>query len=139
MVPKTLGGVEFWRIGRKIVGLPPTVICLEPRGHVLVFVIRRVILDEDNTVGVIAPCDLLEEIEVSFCVKDGVSMIGETRRVEFHAAEYLDALALPSHRHLGLASPASPGAVEGGVLSKTGLVRVDQRCVLRARFFFRLG
>ena len=114
-------------------------ICLEPRGYVLVFVIRRVILDEDYAVWVIAPCNLLEKIEVSFGVEDGVSMIGETRRVEFHAAEYLDALALPSHRHLGLASPPSPGAVEGGVLAKTGLVGVDQRCVLRKRFFFRLG
>lgn len=101
--------------------------------------IRCVILDEDNSVGIIDPCDLLEKVEVGFGIKDGVSMIGETRRVEFHTAEDLDALALPGHRYLGLASPPGPGAVEGGVLAKTGLVGVDQRCVLRARFFFKLG
>lgn len=97
----------------EVVGLPPTAVLLEPQRHVLVFVIGGVVLDEDNRLRIVATCHLLEEIKIGLGIEDGVTMIGEPCGVELHAAEYLDALALPRYRYLGLPSPPGPGAVQG--------------------------
>ena len=83
--------------------------------------------------------NVFQKSTVGVRVEHRVTFIQEARRVDLDRAKDLDALALPGHRNLWLASDPRPGRVEGRVLPEAGLVGKDECTPFFAGFFLILG
>src|SRR5438094_9712577 len=116
--------------------LQPMPVGFEPVPHVDVLMVRGVVLNHDGPLPAISPGQLLEKAEIGVCVEGGVLPVIEPRAPEFDGPEDLHAFALPGDGNFWRATHATPGRVQGRVLSETGFVREDQRPVPRLAFFF---
>src|SRR6266403_839951 len=116
----------------------PGAIGIEPSPYVAVFVVCRVVLNEDGTLPSIAASQLFQESEVRGSVEDGILPVMEARLTQFDGSQKLHALALPGHGNFWGTTHPAPGSMQGRVLAKAGFVGEDQRPVLPLRFFLRL-
>ena len=119
--------------------LPAVAIGIEPSPYVAVFVVCRVVLNEDGSLPSIAASQLFQESEVRGSVEDGLLPVMEASLPQFNGPQNLHALALPGHRNFRRTANSAPGGVQGRILAKAGFVGEDQRPVLSLRFFLRLG
>ncbi len=117
----------------------PVAIGIEPRPYVAVFVVCRVVLNEQGSLPSIAASQLFQEREVRRSVEDGVLPVMEARLTQFNGPKNLHALALSSHGNFRRTSNPAPSGVQGRILAKAGFVGEDQGPVLPLRFFLRLG
>jgi hypothetical protein len=82
---------------------------------------------------------LLQEVEIGGSVEDRGLRIVEADLPEFNGPENLDAFAFPGDGKFRGMANATPGGVEGGILSEAGFVGENQRPLLGAGFFLRRG
>ena len=117
----------------------PVAIGIEPSPYVAVFVVCRIVLNEDGSLPSITASQLFQEIEVRASIEDGLLPVMEARLPQFNGSQNLHALALSGHGNFwGTTNPA-PGGMQGRILAKAGFVGEDQCPVLPLRFFLRLG
>jgi len=139
MLPESLGGIEFGRIGRKLMHLQPVAIGFEPSPHLRVLMIGGIVLNQDRSATAIMPSQLLEEGLVGGGVEDCVLLVMESSVPEFNGAQDLDALAFSGDGDLGRMADPAPGGVQRGILPEAGFVGENQRPVLPLGFFLRRG
>ena len=117
----------------------PVAIGFEPTPDVDVLVIGSVVLNQNGSLPAVRPRQLLQEPQVAGSIKDCVLPIMETGTPQFNSAQDFDVLALSSDGNLRRMADPAPSGMQGRVLAETGFVGKDQRPVLRAGFFLRLG
>src|ERR1700739_5152823 len=117
----------------------PVAIGIEPSPYVTIFVVCRVVLNEQGSLMSCAACQLFQESRVRGSIEDGILPVMKAPLPQFNSPKNLHALALPSHGNFGGTTNPAPGSVQGRVLAKAGFVGEDQRPVLPLRFFLRLG
>ena len=139
VLPQPLGGIEFGRVGRKLVNFQPVAVGLEPAPDLGVLMIRGVVLNENGPAAAIMRGHAMQEIRVSGSIEDGGLAIVEAGSPELDSAQDLHAFAFAGDRDLGGMAEPAPGSVQGGVLPETGFVGKNQRPILGAGFFLRRG
>ena len=115
--------------------LQPVPIRLEPVPYILVLVVRGVVLDEDRATAAVVSRQLFQKRSIGRRIEDRVLRVVEASAPQFDCTEDLDALSLSRYWNLGRTAHATPRRMQCGVLPETGLVRENQRPVLRAGFF----
>ena len=115
--------------------LQPVPIGLEPVPDILVLVVRSVVLDEDRTTAAIVSRQLFQECSIGRRIEDRVLRIVEASAPQLDRSEDLNALSLSSYWNFRRTAQSAPRSMQCGVLPETGLVRENQRPVLRAGFF----
>lgn len=139
VVPEAFGRIELGRVGRQVIHLPPGTVRLEPGPYVLVFVIRRIVLDVNDGLGVVAPGDLFEIVKIGLRVEHRGPVIQESGRVDLNAAKNLHTFACPSNGNIRLTTASGPRLMQRRILTETGLILKNQRGCFRAGFFFMSG
>src|SRR5258706_11097751 len=100
----------------------PAAIGIEPSPYVAVFVVCRVILNEQGSLPSIAASQLFQESEVSGGVKDGLLPVMEASLPQFNRSKNLHGVALPGHGNFWGTTDSAPGGVQGRILAKAGFV-----------------
>src|ERR1700733_3739808 len=139
VLPESLGGIEFGRVGRELVDFQPVPVGLEPAPHLSVLMIRGVVLNEDGPAAAIMRSKAMEEIQVGGGIEDRGLRIVEAGAPKLDSAQDLHALPFSADGDLGRMAKPAPGSVQGGVLTETSFVGKNQRPVLGAGFFLRRG
>ena len=139
VLPQALGGVEFGRVGWKLVNFQPVPVGTEPTPDLRVLMVGGVVLNQDGPAASIGEGQLLQEVEVGGSIEDRGLCIVETGLPEFDGAEDLDVLALSRDGKFRGMADATPSGVECGILSEAGFVGENQRPLLGAGFFLRRG
>jgi hypothetical protein len=139
VLPQPLGGVEFGRVGWKLVDFQPVAVGLEPAPDLGVLMIRGVVLNENGTAAAIMRGQAMQEVQIGGSIEDGGLAIVEAGTPEFDSPQDLYALPFAGDGDLGRMAQPAPGSMQGGVLTKTGFVGKDQRPILGAGFFLRRG
>ena len=89
----------------------PMAIGIEPSPYVAVFVVGRVILNEQGSLPAIATSQLFQKTEVRGSVEDGVLPVMEACLPQFNGSKNLHALALSSHGNFWRTTDPAPGSV----------------------------
>src|ERR1019366_530397 len=139
VLPQPLGGIEFGRVGRKLVDFQPVAVGLEPAPDLGVLMIGGVVLNEDGTAAAIMGGQAMQEVQIGGSIEYGGLAIVEAGTPKFDSAQDLHALAFAGDGDLGGMAEPTPGSVQGGVLPETGFVGKNQRSVLGPGFFLRRG
>jgi hypothetical protein len=139
VLPESLGGIEFGRVGWELVDFQPVAVGLEPTPDLGILMIRGVVLNENGPAAAIMRGQAMQEIQVGGGIEDGGLAIVEAGTPELDRAQDLDALAFAGDGDLGRMAQPTPGGVQSGVLPETGFVGKNQRPILGAGFFLRRG
>lgn len=115
-------------------------IFLKPSPDVLVFMVRGIILNEDRLSWEISGSQLLFQIRsISLCVEDRSALVEKSGRKDVDRSKNFEGLSLACHRDKRLGSTSRPSPMEGGVLTETGFVLVNQTGFLPLGFFLISG
>ena len=139
VMPEAFDGVEFGRIRRQVVSLPPRAIVLEPSFNVAVMVIRGVVLNEEDAAGIIMTSEAFKKIQIGLGVENGSPMVEEAGGINVQSAENLDAVSLAGDGNERLVAAPGPSGVKRGILPEACLVLENQRRLSGTGFFFSLG
>ena len=117
VIPDTLGRIQFWPVGWKLEDFHVATVRFEPIVGFLLFVIRRVVLNQVDPVAAAIESrhdHLLQKCQIGFPLEIILLMkVDETGIVQTDGAENLLCMALPSRRNPGLTSTLCPGGMQG--------------------------
>ena len=143
VLPDPFGGIQFWPVGRELKDLQITAIRLEPILGFLLFVIRRVVLNQVDpvTAAIEGGHDhLLQERQIGLPLKIAFRMkIDKPGVVQTHGSENFLCVALPACGNLWLTPPLGPSRMQSGGLPKRSLIGKDNHRPFGFGVFFRFG
>jgi hypothetical protein len=139
VMPDSLQGIEFRRVGWEVENLDVLAMVGEPSPNIAIFVIGGVVLDEENLLRKIAMHDLFEIGDIDPGIEYFLEAIEEACPVKLDGPEYFERVSLAGGGNLRLDSYGSPGLVERWVLPEAGLVSEKNGRPLLLGFFLRSG
>lgn len=135
VMPHGFDGVELWTVRRQQAKVETMPITREPLVHLRSFVVRRIIMNEEDLLVPVSFGYSREEHGITLALEDFPMRVVESRTVEVHCPKDLLSIALARRRNQWLVSASGPGLVEGRVLAEAGLVAEEQRCLAFSGFF----
>src|SRR3989442_700277 len=94
----------------------------KPMPHVFVFMVGRIVLDEEHLLSMGLSGNLFEKSPIRLGVEDGVPPVEESGRENIDTAEDLDGFSLSGDRDQRLMASAGPCRMERRILSEGDFV-----------------
>lgn len=139
MMPDPLQGIELGGICRQIVYLDRAAIVGEPQPDIPVFVVGRVVLNQEDFSGKVALDDAFQVCNVGLSIEHCLKMVEEPCTIQLDRAKGLECVPLPGGRYFRLRTYSRPRAVERRVLPEARFVFVKEGGTFPFGFFLILG
>lgn len=139
IVPHRFDGVELWTVRRQQAKVEAMPVMREPLLHLGSFVVRRIIMDEEDFFLAVSLRYGRQERRITLTLEDLAVPVVESGPVEIHRPKDLLGIALAGRRNQRLVSTPRPSLVQGRVLAEAGLVAEEQRRLALSSFFLAWG
>ena len=143
VVPDPFSRIEFRPVGRELKNLQVTPVLGEPIIGFMLFVVRRVVLNQKHPVSppikrghqdLVQKCQIRFPLEIVLLVE-----VDEFRGVQAHRSKDFLGVPLAPGGNVRLAGYPRPSGVQGGRLPERRLVLKDNDRPFTAGFFLRRG